>query len=284
EYPLGEARRDQQEDQQMSYPGSPTGDERPNEQQYGYPAYPTPSSEPAPSSPVYGQPAQPVSPAYGQPQQPVSPAYGQPTPDYGAPGYGQPIPPQPVPVPDQHPAFAAGTAPLPAYGYDNPMSGPPVSPSPIMAPSPAYGVPLPPAQPAKKRGMVVPLLASLLALAVITAGIFVGLYVDKSGKLDKSRQLAGARRETISTARADLRKTKKELETKSDELTKAQQDLRGTQNDNAQTKSERDVIAKCLTLLTQALQASARGDSATMNSKINEMREPCNKAYSITGI
>jgi hypothetical protein len=187
-------------------------------------------------------------------------------------------------MPDQNSAFTAGTAPLPAYGYDNPMSGPPVSPSPIMAPTPAYGVPLPPAQPAKKRGVAVPTLASLLALAVIAAGIFIGLYLDKSSKLDKSQQLAVSRQDTIDTTNAELDKTKKELATKSDELTKAQQDLRGTQNDNVQTKSERDVIAKCLTLLTAALQASANGDRTTMTSKINEMKDPCNKAYAIIGI
>jgi hypothetical protein len=285
----------------MAYPGNPSGDERPNEQAYSFPtqsagAYPPPPAEPQPA-PDYGQPAaftqpayqpaqQPVSPAYGPPVQPVSPAYGPPAPDYGAQSYAQPVPPQPAPMHDQGPSFASGTAQLPTYGdpnamygYDNnPMSGPPVSPSPIGPVS--YG---PVQQPEKKRGVAVPILASLLALAVIAAGVFVGLYVDKSGKLDKSQRLASDRQTTINTTNAELDKTKKDLQTKTDELTKAQQDLRGSENNNAQTKAERDIIALCLKLLTEALTASANGDRTTMNKKIEEMRDPCNKADAIIG-
>ena len=44
------------------------------------------------------------------------------------------------------------------------------------------------------------------------------------------------------------------------------------------------VIAKCLTLLTQALTAANAGDKATTQAKIDEMKAPCDQAYSIIGI
>lgn len=272
----------------MSYPGSPPNEQHPGGA-YGYPdanagsAYP-----PAPGmAPDYGQPAnqayttEPVSPGYGAPTQQVS----QVSPGY-APDYGQ--------VPQQ---FSPGTAQLPAYGDPNatgygpygaqvsgppvgtPMSGPPTTGMPA-----AYAAAPTPGPPPAKRGMAVPILASLLALAVIAAGVFVGLYVDKSSKLSKSEKLAADRQTTLTSTNAELDKTKKDLASKSDELTQAQQDLRGSKNDSDQAKKERDVIAKCLTLLTQALTAADAGDKATMNAKINEMKQPCDQAYTIIGI
>jgi len=286
----------------MSYPGTP-----PNEQQpsgggpYSFPDANAGSTyPPAPGqAPGYGQPAnqayttEPVSPAYGAPTQQV----GQVSPGY-SPDYGQPVPQQPAPTHDQGaygaPAYAQGTAQMPAYTDPNatgfapyggaqmsgpplgqPMSGPPVSGMPG-----AYGAP----PPAAKRGVAVPILASLLALAVIAAGVFVGLYVDKSGKLSKSEKLAADRQTTLSSTNSELDKTKKDLASKTDELTQAQQDLRGSKNDSDQAKKERDVIAKCLTLLTQALTAANAGDKATTTAKINEMKAPCDQAYTIIGI
>jgi hypothetical protein len=283
----------------MSYPGSP-----PNEQQPGGGAYLFPDANagsaypPAPGmAPDYGQANQayttePVSPGYGAPTQQVS----QVSPGY-APDYGQ-VPQQPAPSHDQAygaPSYSPGTAQLPTYGDPNatgyapygaqvsgppvgtPMSGPPTSGMPA-----AYGPASAP--PAAKRGMAVPILASLLALAVIAAGVFVGLYVDKSSKLSKSEKLAADRQTTLTSTNAELDKTKKDLASKSDELTQAQQDLRGSKNDSDQAKKERDVIAKCLTLLTQALTAADAGDKATMNARIADMKQPCDQAYTIIGI
>ncbi len=285
----------------MSYPGTP-----PNEQQpsgggpYGFPDANAGSTyPPAPGqAPGYGQPAnqayttEPVSPAYGAPTQQV----GQVSPGY-SPDYGQPVPQQPAPMHDQGaygaPAYAQGTAQMPAYTDPNATGyapyGAPMSGAPLGQPSgpPVSGMPggygQPPA-PAAKRSIAVPILASLLALAVIAAGVFVGLYVNTSGKLDKSEKLAAQQQSTISSTNAELEKTKKDLASKTDELTQAQQDLRGSKNDSAQAKKERDVIAKCLTLLTQALTAANAGDKATTQAKIDEMKAPCDQAYTIIGI
>jgi hypothetical protein len=288
----------------MSYPGNPSGEERPN---YGYPPVPEAPQQYGPPPQEY---AQPVSPAYnpGPPQQPYQPhfqspepppqEYAQPvSPAYGVPDYNQQVSPQPMPGHEHIQGYAAGTAQLPAYsgyGPDQPMSGAPLSSPtaqmqmsapPMMGPGgygqpPLYGD----AQPAKKRSVAVPILASLLALFVIGTGVFVGLYVDKSGKLDRSQRTVSQQRDTIATRDTDLDKTKKDLQAKTDELTRTEQDLRGTKSGAEETKRERDVIAKCLTLLTQALDAANKGDQATVRAKITEMDQPCAEAERIIGI
>jgi hypothetical protein len=279
----------------MSYPGQP-----PNEQQGGQPyGYHDPNAgggyPPAPDQ-GYGQ-QQPQPPSYST--EPISPAYGAPTQQVA---FGQPVPQQPQPMHDQGafgqpafgqpasggPAYNGGTAQIPTYadptsGYGaygaEQMSGPPMSGPPGMAPQ-AY----PPVNPPRKRGVAVPILASLLALSVIAAVVFIGLYVSESGKLDKSQKLAADRQTSLTATNADLDKTKKDLQAKTDELTQAQQDLRGSKNDSEQAKKERDVIAKCLTLLTQALSASNAGDKATVDAKVKEMDQPCAQAFDIIGI
>ncbi|GGM74896.1 hypothetical protein ACFFX1_13805 [Dactylosporangium sucinum] len=280
----------------MSYPGNPQGN--PNE---GY-GYPDPNA-PAGAYP----PAQ--QPSYPAPQQPSYPAPQQPSYDQPVSPYGGPVPPQAAPLHDQ------GTTQLPSYGSEGsysldpsvsapptapmmappPMSGPPMSGPPMSGPpntfGPVSGPPAFPAQPMayppvetpKKRGVAVPILASLLALAVIAAGVFVGLYVDKSGKLDKSEKLAADRQVTIDNTNKDLETTKADLKSKADELAKAQQDLRGTQSDSTEAKRQRDVIGTCLKLLLEASEAANKNDQTTYQNKIQELQKPCNEAQVLLG-
>jgi hypothetical protein len=301
----------------MTYPGNPQGN--PNEG-YGYPdpnaspgAYPPPQQQQSPAGypqqPPAGYPQQPPAgypqqpPAGYPPAAPVSP-YGE------QPQYAQPVPAQPMPTHDQ------GTTQLPSYGEGSysldpsisapptapmqanpPMSAPPMSGPPMSGPPTGYGpvsgspmgypgqpVAYPPVEPPRKRGVAVPLLASFLELAVIAAGVFVGLYFDKSSKLQKSEKVSAQRQASLDTTNKDLETTKGDLKAKADELTKAQQDLRGTQADSTEVKRQRDVIGTCLKLLLEALDASAANDKTTMQNKINEMEKPCNEAQVLLGI
>jgi hypothetical protein len=295
----------------MTYPGNPQGN--PNEG-YGYPdpnaptgAYPPPQPAgypPAQQPPAGYPPAQQQPPAGYPPAAPVSP-YGE------QPQYGQPVPQQPMPTHDQ------GTAQMPSYGGEGsysldpsvsapptsqmqagpPMSAPPMSAPPMSGPPMGYGpvssppmgypgqpIAYPPVEPPRKRGIAVPLLASFLALAVIAAGVFVGLYFDKSSKLNKSEKVSSQRQAALDAANKDLETTKADLKSKADELTKAQQDLRGTQADSTEAKRQRDVIGNCLKLLFEALDASSKNDRTTMQNKINEMEKPCNESRVLLGI
>ena len=119
---------------------------------------------------------------------------------------------------------------------------------------------------------------------MILAGVFIGLYFDKSSKLDAANKISAARLNSLNTTKADLDKTKKDLESKQDELDQAEQDLRGSKNAGDQATKERDTIASCLKLLTEALAAANAGNKTLMNQKITEMQAPCNQAYAIKGI
>jgi hypothetical protein len=281
----------------MTYPNNPQGN--PNEG-YAYPdpnapqgAYPQQPAQQNPyGAPVPQQPAPVHDQGYGQ-QQP-NPAHDQ--------GYGQQ---QPNP-------YDQGTQQMPTYGDQQqpaaynlepsvsapptspmmmnppmsspPMSGPPVAYGPVSGP-PGYaqsGYQTPGAPP--KKSIAVPILASLLALAIIATGVFVGLYVDKSGKLDKSEKLASQRQDSLTSTQGELDKTKADLKSKADELTKAQQDLRGVTADSTESKRQRDVIGTCLKLLLEALDASAKGDKTTLQNKLNEMDKPCDEAEVLVGI
>jgi hypothetical protein len=281
----------------MTYPGNPQGN--PNEG-YAYPdpnasqgAYPPPNAPQNPyGAPVPQQPAPMHDQGYGQPQQPA-PMHDQ--------GYGQP---QPNP-------YDQGTQQLPSYGEQQPasynlepsvsapptspmMANPPMSAPPMSGPPVAYGpVSGPPGYaqggyqtpgPAPRKSVAVPILASLLALAVIAAGVFVGLYIDKSDKLGKSEKLASQRQDSLTSTQGELDKTKTDLKSKADELTKAQQELRGVTADGTEAKRQRDVIGTCLKLLLEALDASSKGDKTTLQNKLNEMDKPCDEAEILLGI
>jgi hypothetical protein len=241
---------------QQSAFGAPT-------QQTGY-VTPTPgygdrpmSAPPVSSSPLIGAPtsAPPVmsappgsgAPGYPTGQFGAQPVTGQPA--YGQPGYGQPAYGQP--------------------GYPSaidPVTGMPITGAPVAK---------------KKRGIAVPLLAGFLALAVIAAGIFVGLYFDKSNKLNKADKVVAQQKQDIADRDADLKKTKSDLQDKTDQLSTAQQDLRGTQADNTETKREKDLIAKCLTLIDAALAATSNAD---FESKWKALQDPCKQADAVLGL
>ncbi|MFE9010518.1 hypothetical protein ACFYX8_08840 [Streptomyces cyaneofuscatus] len=134
--------------------------------------------------PYGGQPPQGQPGPYGQQPGPYG---GQPPqgPPQGQPGYGYPqqapqgVPPQqpgPYGAPPQgQPGYGTPPQGQPGYGYPQPQQPGPYGqqpPTPPYGGQPAYGgqPPYPPQQPKKKTGLIVG--ASVLALAVIGAGVW----------------------------------------------------------------------------------------------------------------
>ncbi|MEW2065550.1 hypothetical protein [Streptomyces sp. NPDC007346] len=148
----------------MSYnqPG-PYGGQPPQGQPGPYGQQPGPYGGPPPQGPPQGQPG------YGYPQQappgvpPQQPGpYG--APPQGQPGYGTP--------PQGQPAYGTPPPGQPGYGYPQPQQPGPYGqqpPTPPYGGQPVYGA-QPPQQPKKKTGLIVG--ASVVALAVIGAGIW----------------------------------------------------------------------------------------------------------------
>ena len=83
--------------------------------------------------------------------------------------------------------------------------------------------------------------------------------------------------------RTDYQQVKSDLQAKSDQLDKSQQDLRGTQTANEKNKHDKQIVAQCLQLLLAALDAADKGDKATFEKKLNDMKKPCNEAQVIIG-
>jgi ribosomal protein L29 len=71
---------------------------------------------------------------------------------------------------------------------------------------------------------------------------------------------------------------KKQLQAAKDQLDQANQKQTGTQNQLNQVTKEKQVIANCLTLLSEAIVAANSGDSATAKSKADAAQAPCNEA------
>jgi hypothetical protein len=249
--------------------------------------YPPPSVPPQPA-PTHDHYAQPAAASYGdQYGQPAAANYGD---QYGQPAYGQysvdppnSAPPGPAPTLQVPPVSGPPTS-IPPYG--TPQSAPPY-PMPQSAP-PQMGAPVllgpPGPQPTAKRGAAVPVLSGLTVLFLIVAGVFVGLYIDKSGKLSAEQKTVANQKTTIADNTSEIDRLNRDLKTKTDLLTETEQKLRGSQSLADKTKQERDVVGKCLTLLTEALVALDRNDRTTAQAKINEMKAPCDEADRILGL
>jgi hypothetical protein len=232
-------------------------------------------------------------PAYGE-QYGQQPGYGQysiDAPNSAPPGLAPTVPVQaaaPVPsvpsVPSAPPVSGPPTS-VPPYGT-MPQSGPPY-PMPQSGP-PQMGAPVllgpPSAEPGKKRGAAVPVLSGLTVLFLIVAGVFVGLYIDKSSKLNAEQKTVASQKSTITDNTSEIDRLNRDLKTKTEQLNETEQKLRGSQSLADKTKQERDVVGKCLTLLTEALNAASQGNKTVFDAKILEMRTPCNEADKILGV
>lgn len=251
----------------MTYSGSPQGS--PN-------VHPSPSQQPPAYSPATSFGEQP--PQYDR-LAPPQPVHDQGTWQQAANGEG---------VYHLDPLVSAPTHQPAAPNLGQPMSGPPTAYGLISGP-PTSGLPSQPTEypvtgPPNKRGVAVPLLATFLALVVIVAGVFVGLWVDKSNTLATTESTSNQRQVALDQSDKDLEQTRTDLKAKAAELAKAQQDLRAGEAEKTEFKRQRDVMGTCLKLLIEALDAINDGDKTTADKKVNEMKQPCNEAQAILGI
>jgi hypothetical protein len=216
-----------------------------------------PQQMPLPEPPTYSQGTAQVQ-TYPQPEQ-YQPAYG----------YADPIPA----APGQPTMSLPPTSAMPVSG--NPISGPPTSVP------PQYGMAQTPPPAGPKRSPVVPILAGVAALLLLLAGVMTGLFVARNNALAAANRTIKAREATIADRDKELKQLKTDLEAKSAALDKAQQDLRGTQNESDKNKHDKQVVSTCLQLLLDALDAANRNDKATFEKKLNDMNKPCAEAQVI---
>jgi hypothetical protein len=250
----------------MSYPGDPAGGQQPaypySDGQGGYqqPAAPGPFGAPQPQSgpPAPGMaPGQPYSspPAYSpEPGPSYSP---DPGPAYGG-GYGY----------DPNQPGAAPTSGAFGPGMTAPISGPgmPVSGAAPGAPAPA------------RRGPATGIFAGLMVLFLLATAVLAVLFITKNGDYNEQKQVSAQRQENINKLQGDLDKTKQDLQKSADDLAAAKRDLGGAQGQADELKRQKAVISKCITLLGEAGQAQAQGNTALANSKRAEADPICDEA------
>jgi hypothetical protein len=214
---------------------------------------------------------------------PQDPYHANPNPAYQQ-GYAAVPQPGSAPPYDQGYAAPVSSPPPfsgpPAYSAPPPFSAPPAYPPPFSGP-PAPGTPIGGPAPARGRPTVL-ILGVAAALFFVLGGVMAGLFLTKSNELDTTRKDLTAqvneRDSTITGKNDEITKLQGELDKAKSDLDQTKQTLTGTQNDRDQIEKEKQVIARCLTLFSQSMDAALAGDRAGVNRLSGPLDKACTEA------
>jgi hypothetical protein len=152
---------------------------------------------------------------------------------------------------------------------------------PALVPTPAPAAAPPPA----KRGAALPLLAGATALLLVLAIVMTGLFIWKNGEQsDTATKLAASEQKydrDVAAKNARISSLQSDLEAAKTELESTKQQLEGTKNRLGTANADKQVISQCLTLVLRFIDAVSKRDTATANSLLAQLREPCNKANAL---
>jgi len=140
-----------------------------------------------------------------------------------------------------------------------PASAPPALPPHGAGPVPAGKSPWP------------AVLAGTTALFLVVALVLGGFLISTNDKLDAANRTIAERDTTISD-------NEKKLKALRDDLKAAKDDLDRKQGENEDLADEKETISKCLSLLFEFLEAAGRQDDATAQTKLAQLRVPCQNA------
>ncbi len=200
-----------------------------------------------------GYPNQPASgPGFGSGPQPTAPF--TPMPASGAPSYGA----------DQGAAGQQHTMALPSMGTG---PGAPGEPS-------RFGT----EQPQRKRGPWIPVLTAATAVFLILAVTMTVMFVTKNGDYNNEKKVAASRQSTIDGQKKKIDDLGKQLDSTKKDLDKANQDLSGAKSTNKSLASDKATVAKCLSMLEDALVAAGKNDEKKYRELVKDLQAPCRKA------
>ncbi len=283
----------------MSQPGYGNGPYPPDgpQQGWGGPGQPNHQAPPEQYGAPYGQQPQP---GYGDQQpagspppagsgygdQPASgPGYG--TPPASGPGYGTP--------PASGPGYGAPPASGPGYGQQQtaPFTPMPASGAPNYGPDqgaagPQHTMALPsvgPGEPTRfgteqprKRGPWIPVLTAATAVFLILAVTMTVMFVTKNGDYNNEKKVAASRQSTIDGQKKKISDLGKRLDSTKKDLDKANKDLSGEQDTNKSLADDKATVAKCLSMLEDALVAAGKNDEKKYRQLVKDLQAPCRKA------
>jgi outer membrane murein-binding lipoprotein Lpp len=114
-------------------------------------------------------------------------------------------------------------------------------------------------------------LAGTTALFLVVALVLGGFLISTNDKLDAANTTIAKRDATISD-------NEKKLKALRGDLDAAKDDLDRKEGENEDLADEKETISKCLSLLFEFLEAAGRDDDATAQTKLTELRVPCQNA------
>ncbi|GAA0243875.1 hypothetical protein [Cryptosporangium japonicum] len=260
--------------------------------------YPTdPRATPPPAADPWAQPAASPFPATsGTPDEYAAPVSGA---EYSVPG----LAPQPVPPTSAPPTAVPGHAPAPVSAPPPPSAPPhpgvpnygrPASagygPAYATGPIPTGGYPTAPlpgaaevgpsavGRPPGGRNRLVAILGAATAVLLVVGLTMSGLYIAKNGEQNDTQAKLTAAEKTIEERDSKVSTLEKDLTDTKTKLTNTEQQLDGTKDSLGTANSDKQIIAKCLKLVIQALDAIGKGDKAKTDSLIAQLDAPCTKA------
>ncbi|GAB3802239.1 hypothetical protein GCM10027605_21310 [Micromonospora zhanjiangensis] len=119
-----------------------------------------------------------------------------------------------------------------------------------------YGGP----SPAPGGGRKLLVLALVAGLLLLVSGVMTTLYIGTAGDLERAEKVASERAAKIEVNGKEIDSLKRDLEQANDKLKATEQDLTGTQNARDEQQRQKEVIGKCLDLLTKALTAKSKAE------------------------
>ena len=260
--------------------------------------YPSdPQTPPPPAPDPWGQPAAspyPVTPGSGSEY--AAPVSGA---QYSVPGYG--VTPAAAPPTSVPPGAVPPTSVPPGQGYpaSAPPGGAPVASGPPAGYTPGYATgpiptaagyptaPLPGAaevgpsgygRPPAGKNRTVVILGAATALLLVVGLTMSGLFIAKNGEQNDTQAKLTAAENTIKERDSKVSTLEKDLTDTKTKLTNTEQQLSGTKDSLGTANSDKQVIAQCLKLVIEALDAIGKGDKAKTDQLIAQLDAPCTKA------
>ncbi|WP_018352902.1 hypothetical protein [Longispora albida] len=163
---------------------------------------------------------------------------------------------------------------VPTTASTPPMySGPPISGTPVTGYGTAVRLP--------GRSRATGVLAILCAVFFLIAAVMTGMYFVKAGDAAEAQKKA----DTVAQKEQKITELTGQLNTAKSDLEKTKQQLAGSQNTGKDLEEQKRVVATCLKLTFQFLDAVTSQDEAKRASAqgiLDQMRTPCNQAEPYT--
>jgi flagellar basal body-associated protein FliL len=121
-------------------------------------------------------------------------------------------------------------------------------------------------------------LAALAVVLLVATGVMTTLYINKNSALGHANSTISNRESVISAKTTEVDTAHTDLQKARDDLTKIQTDLTGSQNQATELARQKQVISKCLNLMSQILVDAANNDQTAFNKIQKQAETTCKEA------